>query len=209
MDTRTHYEVLGVATDADRETIRRAYIALARASHPDRSAGDADRRTDAAETIRRANDAWAVLGDESRRRAYDQSLRGRATTVTAAPHPDAPHRAEPSGINVPTRTAPLWKWGPVAVILTILVVVLVGSAYATSHDGGGSTTPTTAARFATGQCVDIGFGQSGKFASAVPCDANATGRIWSVVDSPRPCPANTTPAELADGRTTLCLVAVG
>ena len=213
MDARTHYEVLGVTMDADRETIRRAYIALARATHPDRAVDGGVEPRERGDTIRRANEAWAVLGDEVRRRAYDESLRPRPTSAAAiavaATHPDAPLSSAPSGFVVPARTAPLWKWGPVVVILAILAAVVIGSAYATSRDTSGSpTTSTSISRFSSGQCVDIGFSAVGKTAAVVPCSAGATGRIWSVVDSPRPCPANTTAVDLSDGRTTLCLVVV-
>lgn len=213
MHARTHYEVLGVAADADRETIRRAYIALARATHPDRAADGGVEPRERGETIRRANEAWAVLGDDGRRRAYDESLRPRPTSAAAitvpGTHPDAPISSAPSGFIVPARTAALWKWGPVVVILAILAAVVIGSAYATSRDSSGSSPiPTTVSRFSSGQCVDVGFSAAGKTAAVVSCSAGATGRIWSVVDSPRPCPANTTAVDLADARTTLCLVVV-
>lgn len=213
MDARTHYDVLGVPMDADRETIRRAYISVARETHPDRAPADGVEARDRSDTIRRANEAWAVLGSDVRRRAYDESLRPRAAATSTATaghaHPDAPISSVPSGFVVPARTAPLWKWGPVVVLLAILAAVVIGSAYATSRDSSGtSTTPTSVPRFASGQCVDIGFSAVGKTAVVVPCGVGASGRIWSVVDSPRPCPTNTTAVELADGRITLCLVPV-
>lgn len=62
---RAHYEVLGVAVDADTDEIRQAYLRLARAHHPDRGSGDAGNR------MRDLNAAWAVLGDPARRAAYD------------------------------------------------------------------------------------------------------------------------------------------
>jgi hypothetical protein len=66
----THYSVLGVDSAASPAEIRRAYLALARAHHPDRAGGDA--------TIMRAvNDAWAALGDPGQRARYDRSLGGR------------------------------------------------------------------------------------------------------------------------------------
>ena len=59
--------MLGVRTDAGPDEVRAAYIALARRHHPDVATGSADR-------IRELNDAWAVLGDARRRRAYDLSV---------------------------------------------------------------------------------------------------------------------------------------
>ena len=51
--------------------IRAAYVALARRFHPDIDGGSADR-------MRELNDAWAVLSDSRKRRAYDLSI-GAAT----------------------------------------------------------------------------------------------------------------------------------
>jgi curved DNA-binding protein CbpA len=88
-----HYEVLGVAHDADGSEVRRAYLRLAREHHPDRSGGDPDR-------MRAVNAAWAVLGDPMRRRQYDldQALRRpapeqpRAASVRADLDDDEPVR---------------------------------------------------------------------------------------------------------------------
>lgn len=70
-----HYEVLGVPRDADATRIRRAYLAAARAHHPDfhAGAGDAERAV-AARRMQEVNEAWAVLGDPSRRAGYDLGL---------------------------------------------------------------------------------------------------------------------------------------
>ncbi len=75
--TVTWYEVLGVPADATTREIRRSYVALARSSHPDFHAS-ADPATRAANeaSMRRLNEAWAVLGDPARRAAYDAALEG-------------------------------------------------------------------------------------------------------------------------------------
>jgi DnaJ-class molecular chaperone len=71
------YEVLGVAEDAAAEDIRRAYVALARRHHPDfYLSSPPARRAEAERRMQAINEAWSVLGDEERRRAYDRS-RGR------------------------------------------------------------------------------------------------------------------------------------
>jgi len=62
------YEVLGVARDADRDTIRKAYRKLARQNHPDLNPGDAA----AEERFKEISKAWEVLQDEDRRKAYDE-----------------------------------------------------------------------------------------------------------------------------------------
>jgi molecular chaperone DnaJ len=70
---RDLYEVLGVRRDADGETIKVAYRALARELHPDVSVADG-----AAERFREVSEAYAVLSDERSRRLYDRlGWRGR------------------------------------------------------------------------------------------------------------------------------------
>jgi DnaJ domain len=71
----SHYEVLGVSADASAAEVRRAYLALARAHHPDFHVGDsAAVRGDAERTMQRLNEAWLVLGDRRRRADYDLTL---------------------------------------------------------------------------------------------------------------------------------------
>lgn len=70
-----HYQTLGVQKDATNEQIKAAYRRLARKFHPDVS-----KEPDAADKIKSVNEAYAVIGDEDKRRAYDR--RGqRANTV--------------------------------------------------------------------------------------------------------------------------------
>jgi excisionase family DNA binding protein len=67
------YAVLGVARTATRAQIRAAYRRLARAMHPDASRDPSQTRKFA-----QVSQAWAILGDAARRRAYDEGgLRGR------------------------------------------------------------------------------------------------------------------------------------
>ncbi len=71
----THYEVLGVPPSASPAEVRRAYVRAARVAHPDfHTDADATTRSGAEERMRRVNQAWAVLGDDDRRRAYDRTL---------------------------------------------------------------------------------------------------------------------------------------
>jgi len=64
-----YYVVLGIGQDADEETIRSAFRALARRYHPDVGAG--------ASTVefQRAREAYETLVDPQRRRQYDRQLR--------------------------------------------------------------------------------------------------------------------------------------
>ena len=64
------YATLGVARDAPTEEIRRAYMTLARRTHPDVRGGDPD----AAEQMRLVNRAWEMLSDSDSRAAIDRRL---------------------------------------------------------------------------------------------------------------------------------------
>jgi curved DNA-binding protein CbpA len=64
-----HYVVLGIAEDADEETIRSAFRALARRYHPDVGAGSSP------DQFQRAREAYETLVDPERRRRYDRQLR--------------------------------------------------------------------------------------------------------------------------------------
>jgi len=63
-----YYEVLGVARDASREDIKRAFRRLARETHPDSNPGDPQ----AEERFRSVAEAYEVLSDPGRRAAYDR-----------------------------------------------------------------------------------------------------------------------------------------
>jgi hypothetical protein len=71
---RTHYEVLGLPQDASTDDIKRRYRELARRYHPDLN----KERPDANEVFIRIGEAYAVLGDATRRAAYDLMLRDQA-----------------------------------------------------------------------------------------------------------------------------------
>lgn len=61
------YAVLGVAKDADSDTIKKAYRGLAKKYHPDRNPDDAV----AAEKFKEVGEAYAVLSDAKDRKQYD------------------------------------------------------------------------------------------------------------------------------------------
>lgn len=62
-----YYEILGVPRSADAAAIKAAYRKLARKYHP-----DVNKAPDAAERFAEVQEAYDVLSDEERRRAYDQ-----------------------------------------------------------------------------------------------------------------------------------------
>jgi molecular chaperone DnaJ len=65
---RDYYEVLGVPREAGVEDIKKAYRKAALQHHPDRNPGDKQ----AEERFKECADAYAVLGDEQKRKQYDQ-----------------------------------------------------------------------------------------------------------------------------------------
>lgn len=73
-----YYEILGVDRSAEPEVVDAAYRAMMRRYHPDTFAGAKD---EAEQRAKRLNEAYAVLKDPQKRRAYD------ATLGSAAPGP--------------------------------------------------------------------------------------------------------------------------
>jgi len=65
---RDYYEVLGVGKTATLEEIKKAYRKLAIANHPDRNPGNKE----AEDRFKEATEAYDVLGDEKKRKMYDQ-----------------------------------------------------------------------------------------------------------------------------------------
>jgi curved DNA-binding protein CbpA len=67
--TMDYYVVLGIPEDADEDTIRRAFRALARRYHPDVGAGSSPVE------FQLAREAYETLADPQRRRRYDRERR--------------------------------------------------------------------------------------------------------------------------------------
>ncbi|MBP7253009.1 MAG: molecular chaperone DnaJ [Alphaproteobacteria bacterium] len=63
-----YYEQLGIAKDADADTLKKAYRKLAMQYHPDKNPGDHK----AEAKFKEINEAYAVLSDEQKRAAYDR-----------------------------------------------------------------------------------------------------------------------------------------
>jgi len=66
--SKDYYKTLGVSKDATREEIKKAYKKLAKKYHPDMNKGDKE----AEEKFKEINEAAAVLGDDKKRKQYDQ-----------------------------------------------------------------------------------------------------------------------------------------
>ena len=69
---KNYYDVLGARDDASRSEIERLYRRQAQQHHPDRAGGDEER-------MKSLNEAYGVLRDEERRRAYDAGRKRKAT----------------------------------------------------------------------------------------------------------------------------------
>lgn len=67
MAKRDYYEVLGVSRTASVDEIKKAYRKLAKQHHPDQSKGAAG----AEDKFKEANEAYEVLSDAEKRKAYD------------------------------------------------------------------------------------------------------------------------------------------
>ncbi|WP_160717634.1 DnaJ C-terminal domain-containing protein [Chitinophaga solisilvae] len=68
MDVKDYYKVLGVDKTATADQIKKAYRKLAVKYHPDKNQGDKA----AEEKFKEINEAYEVLGDEEKRKKYDQ-----------------------------------------------------------------------------------------------------------------------------------------
>jgi len=67
-EKRDYYEVLGVSKNAEASEIKKAYRKLALQYHPDKNPGNKE----ADEKFKEAAEAYDVLGNEEKRRRYDQ-----------------------------------------------------------------------------------------------------------------------------------------
>ncbi len=84
-DKLNHYELLGVAMDADRAEIRKAYFALSKTFHPDAYYGKrlGSFKPKMEVVFRNVTDAYEAVGRPKKREAYDRYLK-QSIAVSAA-----------------------------------------------------------------------------------------------------------------------------
>lgn len=68
MDYKDYYSILGVSKTASQAEIKKAYRALAKKYHPDKNKGDKA----AEDRFKDISEAYEVIGDEEKRKQYDQ-----------------------------------------------------------------------------------------------------------------------------------------
>lgn len=104
MSGRDPYDVLGVATHADADTIAAAYRELARRHHPDVSSDpNAERH------MAEINAAWSVLRDPDQRAAWDRAHARPGAIADAQP---AVARPAASAAWAGGPPQPVWRRGP-------------------------------------------------------------------------------------------------
>jgi curved DNA-binding protein CbpA len=99
-----HYHTLGINTDADENTIKRAYRKLALQRHPDKGGTE--------ESFKALVNAFQILSDRDRRRAFDRSLTHNAAQPTefdrAAAHTERVRKQERYWIEEAKRRKQDW-----------------------------------------------------------------------------------------------------
>lgn len=86
---KDYYEILGVARDASKDEIQRAYRKLARKFHP-----DLNKEAGAEDKFKEINEAYEVLKDPAKREKYDRIGSGRQQGDNFQPPPGWEHHSD-------------------------------------------------------------------------------------------------------------------
>lgn len=89
----THYQRLGLSPLASPDEVRQAFRRLSKQLHPDTALLPP---AEAHRAFRDLQEAYAILSDPDRRRAYDRQLVPPSPSSSASPSPPAHRPAEPA-----------------------------------------------------------------------------------------------------------------
>jgi hypothetical protein len=232
--TANYYDVLGVASDASHDEVKRAFTARSLKYRPDQQHADDPFAIEQATWRRRELDeAWAVLRSPSDRAAYDLRLSpqtaeaatavaptwtstgawaGRDYSRRGADEPRAwftePEVAEIEPIDetdlATTHRRRTVSLGPLAVGAAILILVLL--VLTRIGTDRADVTIQTRERYPPSSCVSIERSDDGhNTAAEVPCNGNHTGRVVDKVEPGSSCPPHTEYTALDALDLVLCL----
>ena len=207
-----HYATLGIDPSAEYETIHQAWVAAARAHHPD-VLGEVseDERRSAERQMHAINEAWRILGSQELRLKYAKE-RGRTKEESASVDEtwtedwfdlDA---VDPPGFEVGNPlVATVLRVLPWLVVGAIGVGIFVLSAFATNSRPERWNNPTT--RTLPKECVLI---EDGRVEGDAKCDDDAARRVERgpiPEGSPgQKCPVGTQKVTTRDELSFYCLV---
>lgn len=106
---KDYYAILGVPPTASVDEIRLAYRRQARVFHPDLSA-----EPDAEERFKEVNEAYEILANSDKRKAYDYFTSGAGDDPSASQVPPEPPSPWPAGPSAPPPGGPMGTPHPVA-----------------------------------------------------------------------------------------------
>ena len=136
---RDYYEVLGVGRNASAAEIKKAYRKLAKKYHPDTNPNDKQ----AEEKFKEVSEAYDVLGDEEKRKMYDQFGHAAFSEGGAVIMATARIMETDTVSSVSTVAMAIWTWTTFLAISLAEPLNRTASAVRTST-GSGFTVPVSA-----------------------------------------------------------------
>lgn len=160
--------------------------------------------------MRRVNEAWRVLGNARRRRAYDGSLAPQGSTNLYADTTLGRDRYDDDMVDVaPSGPFAALRAVPWVLLFGVLALIFVFTAYAAT--GGDDNDPSVVRSTVAGESAPGGTPELGDCVNVVggtavkaPCGQPNNGQVVVVPEGGEPCPSDTARVELADRRV-LCL----